>query len=167
MKPTNANTLVLGIGNILLRDEGVGVHLIRRMQTETGHRSDVRCLDGGTLSFSLAEELAAHDRLIVVDAADTRSPPGTVGLYEGDEMDRFLSRARQSVHEVGLRDLLDIARLTDSFPRRRALICIQPSRIDWGEVLSEPVAKALPEAVRLVQDLIEGWNRELSPVSTG
>ncbi len=167
MKPINATALVLGIGNTLLSDEGVGVHLVRRLQTETGHRSDVCYLDGGTLSFSLAEELALHDRLVVLDAADFGASPGAVRVYEEDEMDRFLSRGCQSVHEVGLQDLLDIARLTDSFPRRRALICIQPLRIDWGEALSEPIANALPEAVRLVEHLLEGWNRGLSPASTG
>jgi hydrogenase maturation protease len=130
------------------------------MQNESDARDPVRYLDGGTLSFSLAEEVATHDRLIVVDAADTGSPPGTVCCYEGEEMDRFLARGGRSVHEVGLQDLLDMARLTDSFPSSRALVSIQPLRIDWGEDLSEPVAKALPEAVRCVVDLITGWNRE-------
>jgi hydrogenase maturation protease len=161
LKPSNTKTLVLGIGNTLLRDEGVGVCLVRRMQAESGEHSGVRYLDGGTLSFSLAEEVASHDRLIVLDAADSGSPPGTVRCHEGDDMDRFLARGGRSVHEVGLRDLLDMARLTDGFPSFRALVSVQPLLIDWGEELSEPVEKALPEAARRVRNLIATWNREL------
>jgi hydrogenase maturation protease len=160
LKPAGAITLVLGIGNTLLSDEGVGVYLVRRMQNESDARDGVRYLDGGTLSFSLAEEVANHERLIVVDAADTGSPPGTVRCYEGQEMDRFLARGGRSVHEMGLQDLLDMALLTDSFPSSRALVSIQPLRIDWGEELSEPVTKALPQAARCVADLIAAWNRQ-------
>ena len=73
-------------------------------------------------------------------------------------MDDFLcSTRRRTVHEVGLIDLLDMARLRGCLPPRRALLCIQPGRIDWSEQLSTPVAAALPEAVRQAAALLERW----------
>ena len=115
-------------------------------------------VDGGTLSFSLLPYIEATDSMLVIDAADLDGAPGTIGLFEGAAMDEFLTSARRrTVHEVGLIDLLDMARLQDCLPRRRALLCIQPGRIDWSETLSAPVAEALPEAARQAQALLQRW----------
>ncbi|OQX32201.1 MAG: hypothetical protein B0D96_09915 [Candidatus Sedimenticola endophacoides] len=153
-------TLVLGIGNNLLTDEGAGIHVIELLARCHPDAAGVSFIDGGTLSFTLAEYLATHDRLIVVDAARIGAEPGGIDCFEGEAMDRYLSGNRESVHEVGLMDLLDICRLQDHYPQRRALIGIQPLSIDWGEAPSEPVARALPEAGRRVMALIERWDRE-------
>lgn len=73
-------------------------------------------------------------------------------------MDEFLkSTRRRTVHEVGLIDLLDMARLQDCLPLRRALLCIQPQRIDWSDALSVPVAESLPAAVRQATMLLQRW----------
>lgn len=150
-------TLVLGVGNILLTDEGVGIHVINRLQEQFSHKASVTFVDGGTLSFSLAGLLAEHDQLIVVDATRTGGSPGNVVCLEGSDMDRYLTGNRQSVHEVSLTDLLDIARLSDHYPEHRALIGIEPESLDWGEQPSGPVAEAIPLAVGMVIDLIDCW----------
>ena len=157
MTTSHKTTLVLGIGNTLLTDEGVGIHVINRLQSEYPDREGVSFVDGGTLSFSLAGLLAEHDQLIVVDAARTGGSPGSVVCYQGDEMDRYLTGNRQSVHEVGLTDLLDIARLSDHYPEKRALVGIEPEYLDWGEQPSESVAVAVPLASKVVIDLIDQW----------
>jgi len=150
-------TLILGIGNTLLSDEGVGVHLIRRLERQAAHRPELTLLDGGTLSFTLAAELGSHGALVAVDAAATDGPPGTVRLYEGEAMDRYLAGGRRSVHEVGLSDLLDMARLVGDLPSHRALLGIQPASLDWGETLSPEVEAALPEAVEQLFALLDRW----------
>ena len=109
-----SSTLVLGIGNTLLTDEGVGIHVIDHLVASYPNEPGVTYLDGGTLSFTLAGPIAEHGNLIVVDAARLDRPPGTVQVLVGDEMDRYLTGNRQSVHEVGLTDLLDIARLSNA-----------------------------------------------------
>jgi hydrogenase maturation protease len=150
-------TLVLGFGNILLGDDGAGVQLVEWLRTELGAGA-AEFVDAGTLSFSLLPYIEATDSMLVIDAADINRPPGTIDLLEGAAMDQFLSSARRrSVHEVGLIDLLDMARLRDSLPRRRALLCMQPGRIDWSEALSPPVAQALPEAARQAAALLQRW----------
>lgn len=157
------NTLVLGIGNTLLTDEGVGVHVINRLARDYPNMPQVTFLDGGTLSFTLAGEVASHNRLIVVDAVRTGSPPGSVVCYQGTEMERYLRGSRKSVHEVGLADLLDMTRLTEQYPGRTALVGIEPFEIGWGEQLSPVVAQALPSAAAGVMALIDEWDRGSDP----
>lgn len=154
---SNASTLVLGVGNTLLTDEGVGVHVVNHLRRHHSDLSGVTFMDGGTLSFTLAESIAEADWLIVVDAAELKAPPGTVRVFEDLAMDRFLGVGKRSVHEVGLLDLLDIARLTDTLPVRRALVGIQPAQFGWGDWPSPPVAAAIPAAARRVLDLIRQW----------
>jgi hydrogenase maturation protease len=150
-------TLVLGFGNVLLSDDGAGVQLVERLRSEFGDDT-ANFIDAGTLSFSLLSYIEATHSMLVIDAADINRAPGTIRLFEDAGMDGFLtSSRRRTVHEVGLIDLLDMARLRDCLPRRRALLCIQPQRIDWSEELSAPVADALPEAARQATALLRRW----------
>lgn len=155
-----ATTLILGIGNTLLSDEGVGIHVIDHLRGRASARPDLHLIDGGTLSFTLAESIGAHPRLVVVDAARLHGAPGTVAVFEGEAMDARLRGALQSVHEVGLSDLMDMARLTDTLPSRRALVGIEPDCLDWGETPTPRVAAAVPVAARAVLELVDRWDRE-------
>lgn len=158
MNEPQASTLILGIGNSLLCDEGVGIHALDFLQRHLPASCSADYLDGGTLSFTLAPEIESYPQLIVIDAAHFDSPPGEVRAFEGDDMDRFLGRQRRrSVHEVGLMDLLTIARLADALPARRALIGVQPERVDWDERPTAAVNAALPEVCRQTQRLLEAW----------
>lgn len=151
--------LVLGIGNTLLSDEGVGVHVIQALgQGSLAGLDDVELLDGGTLSFTLAGPIQDSDALIVVDAAQLKSSPGTLRVFQGEDMDRFLtSNRKSSVHEVGLTDLRAIAMLAGHWPERRAMVAIQPEKVDWGEFPTKPVAAAIPEACERIESLIGAW----------
>lgn len=153
-----ATTLVLGIGNTLLSDEGAGIHVIDRLRADAADRADLDFLDGGTLSFTLADAIASHPRLVVVDAARIDGPAGTIAVFEGEAMDERLRGGQQSVHEVGLSDLMDIARLTDTLPQQRALVGIRPLSLDWGESPTPAVAAAIPGAVRAVLDIVDRWD---------
>jgi hydrogenase maturation protease len=151
-------TLVLGIGNTLLCDEGVGVHAVRALAQDHAHLADVEFMDGGTLSFSLAGDVEDASQLIVIDAAELDSAPGTVRAFVGEDMDRFLGvNRKRSVHEVGLLDLMAVAHLAGHLPQRRALIGIQPDIVDWGDAPTPAVAQAIPQACSLTLDLIAAW----------
>jgi len=151
------STLVLGIGNTLLTDEGVGIHVINALEARFADADDVVLLDGGTLSFTLAGAIEDADHLIVVDASELKSAPGTVRTFINADMDAFLNGPRRSVHEVGLMDLMTIARLVDRLPERRALVGIQPEEMGWGELPTAAVAAAIPAACGEVAQLIEAW----------
>ena len=153
-----AVTLVLGIGNTLLTDEGAGVHAVRRLGARAQPIEGVRLLDGGTLSFSLAGPITEASRLIVIDAAELQCAPGSVVTFLETDMDRFLgAHDKRSVHEVGLLDLLQIARLTGCLPQRRALIAIQPAALGWGEQPTPRVEAGIRVACERALELIERW----------
>jgi hydrogenase maturation protease len=157
MGKATPTALVLGIGNVLLGDDGAGVRLVERLRSELGADA-ANFVDGGTLSFSLLPYIESTDSMLVIDAADFEGTPGSVELFEGAAMDRFLASVRRrTVHEVSLIDLLDMARLRDCLPSRRALLCIKPLRVDWGETLSRPVADALCGAAQRARTLLSGW----------
>ncbi|HEY0666517.1 MAG TPA: HyaD/HybD family hydrogenase maturation endopeptidase [Gallionella sp.] len=160
--------LVLGIGNTLLTDEGVGIVAMRELETRFGARADMEFLDGGTLSFTLAVPISECDALLVIDAAELGALPGTVRSFEGDEMDRFMGANRKSsVHEVGLLDLMSISRLTGHWPERRVLIGVQPAVVGWGEMLTPEVAAALPQACARAADFIGRYTDTASSPDTG
>lgn len=159
----STKTLVLGVGNTLLSDEGVGIHVIEYLrQHYPSALPDMIYVDGGTLSFTLAGPIEETDHLIVVDAARLGDEPGRLRTFMDSEMDRFLGIGRCSVHEVGLIDLMDIARLTGSLPERRALIGIQPKELGWGHQPSKQVSEAIPKAAERVLQLARAW-RENEP----
>jgi hydrogenase maturation protease len=154
--PTLSTALVLGFGNVLLGDDGAGVRVMEELRSQV----DAECVDGGTLSFTLLGFVEAAASMLVIDAADIGRPPGTLALFQGVAMDAFLTSARRrTVHEVGLIDLLDIARLLGCLPERRALLCLQPERIDWSTSLSAPVEQALGLATMRAKALLQQWHR--------
>jgi hydrogenase maturation protease len=154
-------TLVLGIGNTLLTDEGIGIHVLQALEPELANWPDVTLLDGGTLSFTLAGPIEDADALIVVDAANIKTKPGEWALLKGEEMDAFLMGNRKStVHEVGLTDLRAIAMLAGHWPEKRAMLAIRPDVVDWGELPTPAVAAAIPPACAAIRGLIREWQHE-------
>lgn len=152
------SVLVLGLGNILLTDEGVGVHIVNRLAREQRGHPDIEFMDGGTLSFMLANAIVSTDALIVVDTAALNAPPGTIQVFEDDAMDHFISTGgKSSVHEVSLSDLLAVAALEGLLPVRRALVGIQPQDFDWGEQPTEAIANAIPQACETVMEIARRW----------
>ncbi|HEY6925225.1 MAG TPA: HyaD/HybD family hydrogenase maturation endopeptidase [Steroidobacteraceae bacterium] len=150
-------SLVLGIGNALLSDDGAGVHCAQRLADILSSRDDVRVIDAGTLCFTLVPEIESAERLIVLDAAELTRAPGELQWFLDGQMDAFLARPRLSAHEIGLRDLMDIARLSAALPRERALIGIQPGSLGWGTELTPEVAKGIDAMVTLTLDLLQLW----------
>ena len=170
----NDETLILGIGNTLLTDEGAGIHALNHLQSaipniwpdispNTTDIPNLNFIDGGTLSFTLAVWIEDCTNLIVFDATELNQEPGTVNVFVGAEMDNFLGTTKRSAHEVGLIDLMDIARLTGHHPENRALIGIQPDKMTWGMKPTAAVQNALDEAIAEAVKLINQWQK----VNTG
>ena len=152
------NILILGIGNPLMGDDGIGVHAARKLAPRCGRLSGVRCLDGGTLGYLLAGHMEGTDALIVIDAAQMQAPPGTVRVFENEAMDHFLNtHPNCSVHEVGLADLMAMAALSGQLPEQRALVAVQPQETTWNIDMSEAVAGSMPLVCERVTALVEAW----------
>lgn len=153
--------LVLGIGNILLRDEGAGVLVIRELEARVAGGSlqlpaDVRLLDGGTLGLDLLPIISDARALVIVDAVDFRSDPGTVRVLRGDDIVAALE-GHVSPHQVGVGDLVATARLLGTLPADVALVGIQARDIAIGLDPSPSVLAAIPVAADAVLAEVASW----------
>ena len=152
-------TIVLGLGNTLLGDDGVGIRAVERLQRDWQGHNDIQFVDGGTLSFTLTDVLADSENLIVIDAAQLNAPAGTVSVFIDEDMDHFVRSGKcSSVHEVSLAELMDMVRLTGDLPTRRALIGIQPEKVDWSEEVTPVVAASMDQVCQQAGDLLNRWH---------
>ncbi len=146
--------LVVGIGNILLRDEGVGVHVVLELQRQAANgqldvAAGARFVDGGTLGLELLPMIDGASALILVDAVNLGRAPGSIVVIRGDAIEGTLA-GHVSPHQVGIADLVAAARLMGVMPEAASLVGIQPARIDIGLDLTPEVAAALPGAIDAV-----------------
>lgn len=143
--------LVLGIGNILLEDEGIGVHVVERLQSRYWLPENVSVLDGGTSGMTLLDDIAACQHLLIVDCARLDGPPGTVHEFRGNTVPAFFQQ-RISPHQIGLSDLLAAAALLDELPADLSLIAIEPASIELGMALTAIGEAACEQALARVVD---------------
>ena len=139
-------TLVLGLGNILLRDEGVGVRVVEALAERYALPAEVEIVDGGTAGMDLLNTLAGCDHLLICDAVRTGGPPGSVVKLNGDQVPA-LFQTRCSPHQLGLSDLLATLTLTGEAPATVTLIGIIPADLGLGLELSDQAAEAAGRAV--------------------
>jgi len=147
------SVLILGLGNILLQDEGVGVRVVEQLQRQYRIAGAVEVLDGGTAGMSLLEHIRNRDHLIVVDAVKTGQAPGTVITLSGEEVPAFF-QSRVSPHQMGLADMLAALELMGEKPADVIVIGVEPQNLDVGLELSDLVSTRMDELViRLVGKL--------------
>jgi hydrogenase maturation protease len=146
-------TLVLGLGNILLGDDGVGVRALERLQSLYDFPEELRVLDGGTLGLDLLPYVEDADRLLLIDAVQAGQEPGTLLRLEGEEVPSFLA-VKLSPHQMALPDLLAAARLRGRYPSEVVLWGVQPGSMATTLDLSPPVAAQVDVLVdRVLADL--------------
>jgi hydrogenase maturation protease len=151
-------TLILGIGNSLLADDGVGLHVLRALTAEAEADPSLRLCDGGTVGLALLPEIENCARLIVIDAVEMGAPSGTLRVFVDAAMDAQMHGSKRSAHEVALADLMGAAHLLGTAPSRRALVGVQPGSTGWGLEPTPPVAAAIEPACVAVRALIKGWS---------
>lgn len=151
-------TLVLGIGDVLHADEGAGIHAMRYLKDHYD-LPDTSYLDVATLNVDLDDEIADAYNLIVLDAAEIDADPGTVRVFEDNEVDDFLKSEGYNGRELSIVDLIHNARLEGKLPIRYALIGIQPEQRGPGDVPSETVRRSMPRAAGNAAALVYKWRR--------
>jgi hydrogenase maturation protease len=154
----NENVLVLGLGNTLLSDDGVGVHIVRRLTADAATPLWLHAVDGGTLGFRLTGFLNGAGGVLIIDAADIAAPAGTIRLLDDKLLSERLANGKTtSAHEAGLAALLCLARLESLTLRHLAVLAIQPQIIDWGERLSDAVENAVAPACDMIKSIVTKW----------
>jgi len=154
--------LVLGIGNILLQDEGIGVHVVRELQRRYQIPAGVEILDGGTAGMSLLDDLMDQEYMIIVDAVHTGEPPGTVVRLADEAVPVFLQQ-RISPHQLGLSEVLAALVLTDKKPPHLVLIGIVPEAMELSLELTATIEQKLDLLVNKVVSELAAIGVQLPP----
>jgi hydrogenase maturation protease len=143
--------LVLGLGNVLCADDGLGVVAVAHLAEDYEVPEGVQVLDGGTLGLSLLPYVEEAETLILVDAVRTDAPPGSPVRMEGDEVGPAIAH-RLSPHQVGVADLMDAARLRGRYPREVVLLGLVPESLETRLGLSGELEAAVPALVERVAE---------------
>ena len=144
-------TLILGVGNLLLKDEGVGIHAIRALENES-LPPDVTLMDGGTGGLHLISWLQGYDRIIMIDATLDDNPPGTIRVIQPRYASDF--PPLMSAHEIGLRDMIEAMSLMGNLPEIRLIVVSAADISEVGTDLSPEVQAVIPEIIQLVKETV-------------
>lgn len=137
--------VVLGVGNLLLSDEGVGVRLVERLEARYRLPESVRLLDGGTCAMEMLEDLEDLDLLVIADCVRSGQAPGALVVLRDEQVPAFF-RTKLSPHQVGLSDVLATLQFTGRAPARVVVVGVEPASLATGMALSGPVEACLPAA---------------------
>jgi hydrogenase maturation protease len=151
--------IVLGLGNILLSDEGVGVHAVNTLESRYVCSPSPEFIDGGTMGLDLLPLFQTRDRVLIVDAVDFGEAPGHIGILEGDKIPSVL-QSKLSVHHIGLSDVLFAAKLMRETPLEVCLVGIQPKYLDVGLDMTAEIRVKLDALIELVLQKLKEWNIE-------
>jgi hydrogenase maturation protease len=149
-------TLVLGLGNLVLSDDGVGVHAVERLRRDPRFPFGVELTDGGTQGLNLTGYVSRFERVLAIDAIDAGQEPGTIIRLEGAALEKMPGKA--SVHQLAFADLSIALTLLGERPVEIVLLGVQPQSTEWSVELTAPVQAALEELTDLVLEQLEAWS---------
>jgi hydrogenase maturation protease len=154
-----APTLVLGLGNLLLGDDGVGLRLLEELRLAPGAAGAIDFVDGGTQGLALLGYLANRPQVMILDAVGLGAPPGTVHVLGEGELEQLRARCGATAHEGNGLEILAVARLLGQAPGRVRIVGVEPAQIRTGVGLSAAVESALPEALAAAQRVLADIGR--------
>lgn len=158
----HGRTLVLGVGNPLMGDDGLGLAALQELREGWEIPADVELVDGGTWGLTLLPAIEASDRLLLIDAIDGGGAPGTLHELERDQIPRHLA-TKLSPHEVDLHDVFALAELRGTLPVEIVAIGLQPATVELSSELSPLVRRRLPDLLEVVARRLVGWNHTCRP----
>ncbi len=141
--------LVVGVGNLIQRDDGFGVHAVRAL-VEEGLPDNVDLFDGGSLGPEMLPWLEGRKKIVFIDAVNADMEPGTIFRFEPHDL-QYHMEEKTSIHQIGLIDTLSMAELMGEVPNDVVIIGVQPKIIDWGEDLSPELENVIPKVINLVK----------------
>lgn len=137
-------TLIFGAGNLLLSDEGFGVHFIKHLEKHYRFLDDVELYDGGTLGIMVTHLLEDADQVYLVDVVDAKGEPGDIFRYEKEEFLLGKLPVKMSPHQIGIQEVLTLSELRGRIPEKVSLFGVIPSSYEAGVELSPTLAAKLP-----------------------
>jgi hydrogenase maturation protease len=162
MEPT---VTLLGIGNILMMDEGVGVHVVNAVAARCLVPPELEIVDGGTSGLDLLPYIEGRDKLLIVDAVDFGKAPGFIGMLENEAIPAMLEgQTKVSLHHLGLLDVLGAARLLDALPREVCLLGIQPQVVEVGLEMTPLIQEKMSILIEQVLARLAAWGIDCPPL---
>ncbi len=151
---------VMGVGNILLKDEGFGVKLLYLLKAKYDFPENVVLIDGGTAGIFLSPEIDYLDKLLIVDVVKAKGEPGEIKIYEKEDF--FIDRLplKLSPHQLGLQEVLLLNEIKGTCPEDVKLIGIVPKSIETGTGLTPELEEKLPEVEKKVLEILKEWGAE-------
>ncbi|UKL13590.1 HyaD/HybD family hydrogenase maturation endopeptidase [Dissulfurimicrobium hydrothermale] len=146
---------VLGVGNLLLRDEGFGVHLIRHLESRYVFPDTVRLVDGGTSGIFLSPFFEKTNKVLTVDIIKSDEPPGTILRFTQDELKARSAQLRMSPHQIGVLEILEICKLRGRAPEHVDFLGVVPLDLSTGIGLSTVLEERLPVVAAMVLDYLD------------
>jgi hydrogenase maturation protease len=159
-----SKTVVVGVGNIIRSDDGLGVHALRRLQSDPRTPPSIVLVDGGTMGPELVSYVWEASRLLLLDSVDAGQCPGTLIRMNGDELRRLPGAT--SVHQLGVVDLIATLSLASQEPPEIVLLGVQPASTDWGTSLTSRVEESLGTVVENAIAQLMSWSEEDRPSSS-
>lgn len=155
--PADSNRkVVLGLGNLLNRDEGLGVEALRLLETRQQDHPGVEFLDGGVLGLNLLMIVEECSHLLLLDAVNAGKPAGTIIELDKEDIPLY-SGVKLSQHQITFQEVLGLANVRGFLPENIYLIGVQPEDLSIGLGMSESVARSLPEVVIKAEDILKKW----------
>jgi hydrogenase maturation protease len=151
------NITILGIGNILLSDEGIGVHVVNEL-CKRSLPENVSVVEGGTDGFRLLNVITEADRLIVIDAVRGGAEPGSIYRFDIDDVKRCPSGFKTSVHQIGILEVIDLSGLIGKTPQT-TIVGVEPKSLEMSMELSQEIRDKIP---RIIEIVLEEVSRSLN-----
>ena len=145
--------LILGVGNLLLSDEGIGVHVAQRMM-HMELPPEVQVVEGGTDGFGLANVIVQADRMILIDAVKGGGQPGSMYRFDLEDCSPYPDIYKTSVHQISILEVINLSSLIGSTPHT-TIIGVEPACIEMGMELSPPVEAKIPKVIQMIKEEVE------------
>lgn len=154
-RPT-ARSLVIGLGNPLMGDDGLGIAALTALQERWAFDADVELVDGGTWGMNLLHLIEGSDRVLFLDAINAGMEPGSLIVIERDRLPRFFA-TKLSPHQIDLREVLAITELRGTLPAEAVAIGLQPARVEMSVALTPVLQRRLPALLSAVRKRLQAW----------
>jgi hydrogenase maturation protease len=162
MSTSDRRIAVIGLGNPLMGDDGLGLVALKRAETEWRFDDSVELIDGGTWGLSLLPIIESATHVLLIDAIRSHVPAGTLVMLLGEDVPRMMS-TKLSPHQIDVRELLALAELRGTLPKHLIALGIQPESVEVRHALSYTVAQSLDQLIAIIVDRLRVWGVRCTP----
>jgi hydrogenase maturation protease len=155
-KDTDKKITILGIGNTLFTDEGVGIHLLPLLEEALKDNENIEIIDGQTDGMKLLGPVEDAQNLIIIDAINAGKEGGTIIKLEGDEIPAYFG-IKMSIHQLGFQEVLFAAKMRERYPDQIIMFGMQPTSLELGVELSETNRERLEDLAKEVINQVNRW----------